>query len=151
MSFIISLFVEMYGIPLTVFFLSSYFGGVPNTYWKGHLFGIPGFVVGSVILAIGVYLIISGWRKIFAAKGELADTGVYGLVRHPQYLGFTLLTLGWLIHWPTIITAIIWPILTISYYRLARKEEDYLRSKFGDKYDKYAKRVPMFVPRLGRN
>ncbi|MEE9458809.1 MAG: isoprenylcysteine carboxylmethyltransferase family protein, partial [Candidatus Bathyarchaeia archaeon] len=69
-------------------------------------------------------------------------------IRHPQYLGFILFTLGWLIHWPTIFTVILWPILTLSYYKLAKDEEKILRSKLGIEYDNYSRKVPMFMPRL---
>jgi len=148
LSFITSLFAEMYGFPLTIYLLSSHFGGTPPTYWKGHLLGIPGFILGSAILAIGIYLIIAGWRRIYTAQGRLVTEGVYSHVRHPQYLGFILLTLGWLIHWPTLIAAILWPILTFSYYRLAAEEERGLSSKFGGEYQEYARKVPMFIPKI---
>ena len=148
LSFITSLFAEMYGFPLTIYLLSSYFGGAPPTYWKGHLLGIPGFILGSAILATGIYLIIAGWRKIYTARGRLVVEGIYSYVRHPQYLGFILLTLGWLIHWPTLITAILWPILTFSYYRLAVEEEKGLLRNFEGEYQEYARKVPMFIPKI---
>lgn len=148
LSFIISLFVEMYGFPLTIYFMLTYLGGIPFTYWKGHLLGFPGFILGFVILALGICLIISGWKRIYGAKGQLVTDGVYAQVRHPQYLGFILVTFGWLIHWPTLVTALLWPILTISYHRLAREEERKLRSKFGMEYQKYSERVSMFIPRI---
>ncbi|MBS7628948.1 isoprenylcysteine carboxylmethyltransferase family protein, partial [Candidatus Bathyarchaeota archaeon] len=92
-GFITSLFLEMYGIPLTVYMLSAYFGGLPSTYWRGHLLGVLGFVLGSAILASGLYLIVAGWKAVYLARGRLVDSGVYGWVRHPQYLGFILVTL----------------------------------------------------------
>ena len=150
LGFITSLFFEMYGIPLTIYMLSAYFGGLPYTYWKGHLLGIPGLTLGFAILAFGLYLIIAGWKAIYSARGRLVESGVYGWVRHPQYLGFILVTFGWLIHWPTLITTLIWPILTFSYYRLAKEEENSLEATFKAEYREYARKVPMFVPKMFR-
>ncbi|MEM2106888.1 MAG: isoprenylcysteine carboxylmethyltransferase family protein [Candidatus Bathyarchaeia archaeon] len=150
LGFITSLFFEMYGIPLTVYMLSAYFGGLPYTYWRGHLLGVLGFVLGFAILAFGLYLIVAGWKAVYLARGRLVESGVYGLVRHPQYLGFILVTLGWLIHWPTLITSAIWPFLTVSYYRLAKEEEASLEATFKDEYREYAEKVPMFIPKMFR-
>lgn len=88
------------------------------------------------------------WNQIHKANGELVTSGIYDRVRHPQYFGLFLVTVGMLIQWPTIITAVMWPILMFMYYRLARREEKEMESRFGDKYVHYRRNVPMFIPRL---
>jgi len=93
-------------------------------------------------------LIIFGWSRIFKAKNKLVTTGIYSYVRHPQYLGFLLLTFGIDFLWPTFSTLILWPILALLYYRLAQEEEKTLEEKFREEYKEYKNKVPMFIPRL---
>ena len=93
-------------------------------------------------------LVIAGWRPIYRSKEDLVIQGVYHYVRHPQYLGFLLVTLGWLIHWPTVPTAVMWPILVVMYYKLARREEKEMEERFGGRYLLYKENVPMFIPRV---
>jgi protein-S-isoprenylcysteine O-methyltransferase Ste14 len=97
---------------------------------------------------MGIFLIIFGWRKIYRAKGQLVTTGIYGYVRHPQYLGFLLLTLGMNILWVTISTFLLWPILAVLYYRLAKKEDKELEARFGEEYRNYKRAVPLLIPRI---
>ena len=54
---------------------------------------------------------------------------------------------GQLIHWPTIPTLVLFPLIIGAYYRLARKEERNMILRFGEEYEKYMTRVPMFFPR----
>jgi protein-S-isoprenylcysteine O-methyltransferase Ste14 len=94
--------------------------------------------------------IASGWKLLFAAqkKSELATTGPYARVRHPQYVGFVLIMVGFLLQWPTFITLAMFPVLLVVYRRLALREEREVRAQFGSLYDEYAKRTPRFLPRL---
>jgi protein-S-isoprenylcysteine O-methyltransferase Ste14 len=96
----------------------------------------------------GLVIMGKAWKQIHKANGELVTSGLYRLVRHPQYFGLFLITVGFLIQWPTIITAAMWPILMLMYYRLARREEKEIESRFGDQYVTYRQQVPMFWPRL---
>lgn len=147
-GFIIALFAEMFGFPLTIYFISSYFGriGFQNEFLD--YMSSSGMSVGLVITGLGLLLVIAGWRYIYRSKEENVIKGVYSYVRHPQYLGLILVTLGWLVHWPTILTAAMWPIIVIMYYRLAKKEEKEMEERFGDRYLLYKENVPMFIPKF---
>ncbi|HEU5394189.1 MAG TPA: isoprenylcysteine carboxylmethyltransferase family protein, partial [Candidatus Methylomirabilis sp.] len=108
-------------------------------------------VIGYAFLFLGVSLLIQGWREVYRARreGRLATEGLYGLVRHPQYLGIFVALLGELIHWPTIPTLVLFPVVVWAYVRLARREEGQMIERFGDEYRTYQVRVPMLLPRRG--
>jgi protein-S-isoprenylcysteine O-methyltransferase Ste14 len=104
----------------------------------------------SFVFIIGGFAMISdGWRRLYQAQrqDELATTGIYAYVRHPQYVGFVLVMFGFLLQWPTLVTLAMFPILTIMYVRLARSEEREALSTYGDTYRSYMSRVPAFIPR----
>lgn len=160
LAFIVALYVEMYGFPLTMYIITWFLGySNPGNLWY-LLVGLTGrdlFVsiflgimlpISNMIILIGIFLIIFGWRRIFRAKDQLVTTGIYGHVRHPQYLGFLLLTLGINVLWITVSTLILWPILFILYYRLAKEEEKRMEERFGEEYRKYKNTVPMFIPHI---
>ena len=149
-GFIIALFSEMFGIPLTIYLLSPFLGDIPWIGWGGRLrfFPMEWMQIGTVITLIGIGLVIVGWRKLYYEKG-LVTCGIYKYMRHPQYTGILLVTLGWVIHFPTVITLIMWPILVATYYRLAKQEERELEKEFGEEFRRYRQRVPMFIsPKL---
>ncbi len=98
----------------------------------------------------GLAVMGRAWKQIHrAGRDEMVTTGLYRRMRHPQYFGLFLITVGMLVQWPTIVTAAMWPILMFMYYRLARREERGLEERFGNSYAAYRQRVPMFLPRLG--
>ena len=160
LAFIVALYIEMYGFPLTMYFMMWLLGyNNPGNLWYFlvELTGKDLFVsifsglllpISNIIILIGIFLIVFGWKKIFRTEGKLVATGIYGHVRHPQYLGFLVLTMGINVLWLTISTIILWPILAILYYRLAKEEEKKLEEKFGEEYKRYKSKVPMFIPRL---
>jgi protein-S-isoprenylcysteine O-methyltransferase Ste14 len=106
-------------------------------------------LVSNALMGGGLLLMWAGWRKIHQARGEPVTDGVYARVRHPQYAGLFLITVGMLVQWPTIITIATWPLLLTVYFRLARREEREAEALYGEAYRVYRARVPMFVPRLG--
>ena len=166
-GFIVALFTEMYGFPLTIYLLSGwlgsrYPGGDPLAHNSGHLwerlFGWGGdphlnplHLLSNVVIAAGFILLAAAWDKLYQAQraGHLATTGPYARVRHPQYIGFVLIMLGFLLQWPTLITLALFPILVTMYVRLARREEREAAATFGEEYARYAARTPAFFPRPG--
>ena len=167
-AFIIALFTEMYGFPLTIYLLSGWLTSrLPGvdllSHDAGHLwYELLGFrgdphlnpihLLSNVLIFGGFILLASAWRVLHAAQQSrsLATTGAYAWVRHPQYDGFILIMLGFLFQWPTLLTLIMFPILVYTYARLARREEAEVRVEFGDLWDQYAAVTPAFIPRLGR-
>jgi protein-S-isoprenylcysteine O-methyltransferase Ste14 len=167
-AFLVALFTEMYGYPLTIFFLSGWLQSrFPNVDWLSHdaghlpemLFGWqanphlgPFHMLSFAFIGGGFWLISAAWRVLYTAqsRGELATDGPYVFLRHPQYVGFILVMLGFLFQWPTILTVAMFPVLVFMYVRLARGEERVVSAEFGDAYRRYAERVPAFVPRLSR-
>ena len=167
-AFVVALFAEMYGFPLTIYFLSGWLQSrFPNVDWFSHdaghllemMFGWktnPHFgvfhILSYVLIGAGFLLIANAWRVLYDAQrvGKLATTGPYSHVRHPQYVGFILVMLGFLVQWPTILTLAMFPVLTFMYVRLARNEEQDTLAIFGREYRAYMAEVPGFIPRLGR-
>ena len=165
-SFVIALFTEMYGFPLTIFFLSGWLQSTwPEIDWfahdSGHLpemmfgwqsnphFG-PFHLLSFVFIGGGFWLISVAWHHLWNAQrqGLLATTGPYARIRHPQYVGFVLIMLGFLVQWPTLLTLAMFPVLVWMYARLARGEEGDSRARFGESWDRYASRVPAFIPNV---
>jgi protein-S-isoprenylcysteine O-methyltransferase Ste14 len=167
-AFIVALFVEMYGFPLTVFLLSGWLvrrypgvdflshdaGHLWNTLfgWKINPHVDPLHMLSNVIIFGGFILLSAAWKILYEAQrtNGLATTGPYAYVRHPQYDGFILIMLGFLLQWPTLVTLIMFPILVTMYLRLAQREEHEVLSEFGDEYRRYAARTPAFLPRMKR-
>ncbi len=167
-AFVVALFVEMYGFPLTIYLLSGWLGSrFPNldlfSHNSGHLLqtllGWQGDPHLSPIhwlsdgLIVGGFVVLgSAWSVLYKSQraGQVATTGLYAYVRHPQYAGFVLIMLGFLIQWPTLITLIMFPILVMMYIRLARREEREALAQFGAAYANYAASTPAFFPRLWR-
>ncbi|MBN9563503.1 MAG: isoprenylcysteine carboxylmethyltransferase family protein [Alphaproteobacteria bacterium] len=162
-AFIIALYSEMYGFPLTIYVLTSLLHvQIPMVHSSGHLwatllgYGETGdlieMAIASFFVFVGLLLVIQGWIRVYFASGHLltAEDGVYGFVRHPQYAGIFIAIFGQLVHWPTIPTLILAPLIVFAYVRLARREEARLITKFGPAYLAYRRRVPMFVPGWGR-
>ena len=163
-AFIVAMFAEMYGFPLTIYFLSGWLQSrFPQTdifaHGSGHLwhtiFGFEGdphsnpiHMVANILIFAGFYITYKAWQVLHEAQkaGVLATTGPYAKVRHPQYDGFILVMTGFLFMWPTLLTLAMFPILIVVYIRLAKQEEKLVRQEFGTAYDDYSSKVPAFLP-----
>ena len=166
-AFLVALFTEMYGFPLTIYLLSGWlaarYPGIDIfSHEAGHLWGNalgwqgdPHFstfhLLSYIVIGGGFILLSAAWDVLFKAQREsrLAITGPYARVRHPQYVGFVLIMLGFLIQWPTLPTLVMFPILVVMYARLARREEREVLATFGEAYRGYMERTPSFIPRFG--
>ena len=164
-AFIVALFAEMYGFPLTIFLLSGWLTSqFPEVNWlthdAGHLlemmfgwqvnphFG-PFHIASFVLIGGGFWLLSAAWPVLYHAQqeGRLATKGPYARIRHPQYAGFVLIMTGFLLQWPTLLTLAMYPILILVYARLATAEERDSLSRFGEDYRRYMEQVPRFIPR----
>lgn len=165
-AFLVALFTEMYGFPLTIYLLSGWLQSrFPGVDWfshdAGHLlemifgwkanphFG-PFHLLSFAFIGGGFWLLSAAWNVLYQAqqKHALATTGPYARVRHPQYVGFVLIMFGFLIQWPTVLTLAMFPVLVVMYVLLARSEEREALRTFGEDYRRYMARVPAFVPLL---
>ena len=166
-AFLVALFAEMYGYPLTIYllsgWLSSRFPGVDFlSHDAGHLLEVmfgwktnphfgPFHILSYAFTGLGFWLLSVSWRVLYAAQRahRLAIAGPYARVRHPQYIGFVLIMFGFLLQWPTLVTLAMFPILVFMYGRLAKTEERDMLTQFGDEYRRYSAAVPAYFPRRG--
>ena len=166
-AFIVALFTEMYGFPLTVYLLSSWLGSrfsaLTFTHANGHLLNdlvgwtgdphlSPFHLASYVLIGGGFWLIASAWGALHEAQrnGRLATTGPYARIRHPQYAGFLLIMVGFLFQWPTIPTLFMFPVLAFAYWRLAIGEEREVHRAFDREWEAYAAHTPRFIPHWNR-
>lgn len=164
-AFVVALFAEMYGFPLTIYLFSGWlsvkFPGIDFfSHDSGHLLEIffgwrgnphfgPFHVVSMILVIIGFILLSSAWRVLHRARRDykLATTGPYARVRHPQYIAFIVIMFGFLLQWPTLLTIAMFPVLVWMYTRLAKSEEREAEKEFGKLWRIYKQQTPAFIPR----
>jgi protein-S-isoprenylcysteine O-methyltransferase Ste14 len=163
-AFVVALFTEMYGFPLTIYLLSGWLQSrFPQTnlfsHEAGHLWNVllgwdinphfdPLHILSNLVIFGGFLMLASAWRVLHAAqqRGDLAVDGLYARMRHPQYAAFILIMFGFLLQWPTLPTLLMFPILVYIYVRLACREEQMALEEFGERYRAYMARTPAFIP-----
>ncbi|MEK7154188.1 MAG: isoprenylcysteine carboxylmethyltransferase family protein [Patescibacteria group bacterium] len=163
-AFIVALFTEMYGFPLTIYLVSGWLmkrapGIDPLAHNSGHILedlfgwgGNPHFgpfhIVSYILIFYGFMLLANAWKALYVAQRDrqLAKSGPYARIRHPQYVAFVIIMFGFLLQWPTLLTVVMFPILVWMYVRLARSEERDAKREFGEVWDAYANQTPAFIP-----
>jgi len=166
-AFLVALFTEMYGFPLTIYLLSGWLSSrFPGTDFlshdAGHLLEVmfgwksnphfgPFHVASNILIVAGFWVLASAWKVLYEAQRSrrLAKTGAYARIRHPQYVGFVLIMTGFLLQWPTLVTLSMFPILVSMYARLAKREQVEMLAQFGEEYRSYMAQVPAFIPKVG--
>ncbi|OZB14199.1 MAG: isoprenylcysteine carboxyl methyltransferase [Marinobacter sp. 34-60-7] len=161
-AFIIALYAEMYGFPLTIYLLVRFFGldteYVSASLWSslvglGETGMLVSMLLGYAIAFTGIGLFIQGWRQVYRARKDdrLVADGLYAFVRHPQYTGLFIALFGeGVVHWPTLFSIALFPVIVLVYVWLAKREEKQMLTRFGDAYRIYQQQVPMFIPRWGQ-
>jgi protein-S-isoprenylcysteine O-methyltransferase Ste14 len=166
-AFLVALFTEMYGFPLTIYLLAGWLGrhypGLDLLShdaghlwwtllgWQGDPHWNPLHILSTLLIGGGFVLLAASWRVLYAAQRQhtLALTGPYARLRHPQYAGFVVIMLGFLLQWPTLLTLLMFPMLVTMYVRLAHREEREVLAEFGEVYARYAATTPAFFPHFG--
>lgn len=163
-AWLVALFTEMYGFPLTIYLLTTLLGQSypvlkPFSHVNGHLLavflanGSPLVValidtVTSLVFFAGIIVMGAGWRQIHGSQGSLVTTGLYARVRHPQYTGLFIVIISMLVQWLSLSSLVMALALLVTYVRLARREERDMEEQFGAAYRVYKESIPAFFPRL---
>jgi len=165
-AFVIALFTEMYGFPLTIYLFSGWLTSrFPEINWFSHesshllqtLLGWSGdahfsplHIISDVLVLGGLILLAASLKVLYRAQRnyEIARRGPYAKIRHPQYAAFMVIMLGFLVQWPTLPTVLMFPVLAWIYIRLAYREEKESLAMFGEQYAQYAEKTPRFIPQF---
>jgi protein-S-isoprenylcysteine O-methyltransferase Ste14 len=158
LAFVIAFAIEMHGIPFSMYVISWILGrSLPEGVLWGHTlvssFGHLGIYLGAALGILALLLILSGWRSIYKAywskergQGALVTIGIYRYIRHPQYSGLLMMSLGMILNWATLPTLILFPVMAVMYWRLAKREENDMLAEFGDEYRAYMQKTRRFIP-----
>ena len=136
-------------VTLAVWGLDSFILNL-TTFLRGSMPLPVRLLVGLALVAIGAYMGWGSHELIFGGEGPpvLVDTGVYGLCRHPMYLGVVSLLLGLSVATFSVAALALSAVFFVLYDRFASYEEERLIELFGEEYREYRRRVPKWIPRF---
>jgi len=124
-------------------------GNLSFLYFNTNIFSI---IVSFPLIVIACWIGIKGVGEISLKTAEthktdkIVTTGLYGLIRHPQYLSGLIAHLGISILLSSLFSLIVFPLIIFLIYLMSKKEEIELTKEFGAEYKEYIRRVPMFLP-----
>jgi len=124
-----------------------------NDFWTfdgetGRWLGVILFVAGGALRIWPVFVLGRRFSGLVAIQSghTLVTTGVYGVIRHPSYLGLLINSMGWALAFRSgvglLLTALVIPPLLAR----IRSEERLLRTQFGAEYEAYSARTSRLIP-----
>ncbi len=109
--------------------------------------------IGVTFLVLAAYLAARGLRIVFGEERQQSTVirkGVFGVIRHPIYLGEILLYLGLLVLNMSLAALGVWVAAIVFLHYISRYEENLLLRRFGKEYERYMREVPMWLPGMRR-
>src|SRR5208337_3921193 len=107
-------------------------------------------VLGSVLFVVGMVVFFVCAAQIYFAKFTKKGAvlgGLYSIIRHPQYLALGIAGLGLSILWPRFLTVVLWLVMALVYYFLAKDEERRMLNAHEETYRVYMEKTGMFLPK----
>ena len=165
--FVICLEILIMISPFAGFFYSAFnpfllgLAKYPATRWLSSFFfvhliappnGLLQFlrIMGSVLFVAGLAVFFVCALQVYASK--FLKTGpalkaLYSVIRHPQYLSLAVSGIGLAILWPRFLVVVLWIVMVLVYYLLAKDEERRMLKQFPESYQKYMETSGMFLPK----
>jgi len=117
---------------------------IPNLYCIN-----PNAIVGWSLFAVGTVIFLVAFVQFLQnRKKGFVETGLYSKIRHPQYLGIILATLGFTFTSERPMAWIAWFNLVFLYLLLASGEENIIQKDYEEKFQTYKRQVPFILPLL---
>jgi len=112
--------------------------------------GVVLFAAGGALRLWPVFVLGHRFSGLVAIQPghRLVTSGVYGVIRHPSYLGLLINSLGWALAFRSVIGVVLAALLVPPLAARIGAEERLLRTQFGDEYDVYCRRTSRLIPGL---
>lgn len=112
--------------------------------------GVFLFAAGGALRMWPVFVLGRRFSGLVAIQPghELVTSGVYGVIRHPSYLGLIVNSLGWALAFRSVVGVLLTAATILPLVARMNAEERLLSSRFGEAYDAYRARTKRLIPRL---